>query len=137
MFSRAGADLTCAVKVTLKEAMCGFNRIVLKHLDGRGIQIEHKRGTMLTQGQILKLDGEGMPLKRGEDKGDLYLVVEIEWPSDEWLSDEKNITQLQQLLPSGPVPTFSDLEHVDEVKFTKADPEEVNFPSTIPKLLMH
>ncbi|KAJ6261851.1 hypothetical protein Dda_2650 [Drechslerella dactyloides] len=124
-FARAGADLTHTIKVTLQEAICGFSRVVVKHLDGRGIHIEHKKGTMLQQGQILKVAGEGMPHKRGETRGDLYLVVEIIWPDEEWLADDNNIAKIKAALPDGPVPAFEAVEHVDEVNFMVADLEDV------------
>ncbi|KAK6350020.1 hypothetical protein TWF696_006269 [Orbilia brochopaga] len=125
-FARAGADLTHTIKVTLQEAICGFSRVVLKHLDGRGIHIEHKKGKMLQQGQILKVEGEGMPYKRSENKGDLYLVVEIIWPDEEWLADDNNIAKIKAALPEGPVPTFEAVEHVDEVEFSVADLDDVH-----------
>ncbi|KAF3910761.1 hypothetical protein ABW20_dc0100561 [Dactylellina cionopaga] len=123
-FARAGFDLTHTIKITLQEAICGFSRVVLKHLDGRGIQIEHKKGTMLQQGQILKVDGEGMPMKRGEAKGDLYLIVEMIWPTEEWLANDENIAKIKEVLPEGPKPEIEATEQVDEVQFTVTDLDE-------------
>lgn len=36
-FARAGADLASDIEITLAEALAGFSRVVLTHLDGRGI----------------------------------------------------------------------------------------------------
>ncbi|EPS42384.1 hypothetical protein H072_3579 [Dactylellina haptotyla CBS 200.50] len=124
-FAREGADLTHTVKITLQEAICGFSRVVLKHLDGRGISIEHKRGTMLQEGQILKVEGEGMPHKRGDTKGNLFLIVELIWPTEEWLADDNNIAKIKAVLPDGPLPEIEPVEQIDEVKFAVADPEEI------------
>jgi DnaJ family protein A protein 2 len=52
VFQRRGSDLSAELNITLAEALCGFSRVVLKHLDGRGIQITHPRGKVLKPGQI-------------------------------------------------------------------------------------
>ncbi|KAK6509452.1 hypothetical protein TWF481_004196 [Arthrobotrys musiformis] len=122
-FSRSGPDLTHTIPITLQEAICGFSRIVLRHLDGRGISIEHKKGTMLQQDQVLKVSGEGMPHKRGDTKGDLYLVVNLIFPDEKWLADDNNIAKIKAILPDGPTPEFENVEHVDEVQFIATDLE--------------
>ncbi|KAF8473997.1 hypothetical protein BDZ91DRAFT_770378 [Kalaharituber pfeilii] len=116
VFHREGADLSAEITVTLAETLCGFSRVVLKHLDGRGISITHPRGKVLYQGQILKITGEGMPFKKGENRGDLYLTINVELPSEEWLSCPGNVERLGELLPK---PTGKPLEvdFVDEVEF--------------------
>ncbi len=117
IFSRAGPDLKAEMHITLAEALCGFNRVVIKHLDGRGIQINHPqpRGRILKPDEILKVAGEGMPLKKSDAKGDLYLIVKIKFPSDGWLKDEAMIQKLQDLLPKPEEPISA--ETVDEVEY--------------------
>ncbi|KAI1497517.1 hypothetical protein F5X99DRAFT_396607 [Biscogniauxia marginata] len=116
VFNRIGNDLSADMPITLAEALCGFSRVVLKHLDGRGIQINHPRGKILRPGQVLKVEGEGMPLKRGEEKGDLYLMVKVEFPDDGWLKeDDAAYESLQKLLPA-PAPEIK-AEEVDEVEY--------------------
>ena len=119
IFTRAAADLSAHVSVTLTEALCGFSRVVLKHLDGRGISITHPRGKSLKQGQILKISGEGMPYKKGDHRGDLYLTIDIEFPSDEWLSQPGNVDKLQALLPKQTTKPL-ETEAVDNVEFDPA-----------------
>src|SRR6266480_293589 len=53
IFQRAGADLSAKLDITLAEALLGFNRVVLEHLDGRGIQLHHPNedGKILRPGQ--------------------------------------------------------------------------------------
>jgi len=116
VFTRAAADLSAHVSVTLSEALCGFSRAVLKHLDGRGIAITHPAGKPLKQGQILKISGEGMPYRKGDHRGDLYLIVEIEFPSNEWLSQPGHIEKLQALLPKQTARPL-EAEVVDNVEF--------------------
>jgi DnaJ family protein A protein 2 len=125
VFQRRGNDLSAELNITLAEALCGFSRVVLKHLDGRGIQITHPRGKVLRPGQILKVAGEGMPLKKSDLKGDLYLIVAIDFPDDGWMEDEASFKNLQKLLPMPP-PKVEATE-IDEVEFTEdADIEEVS-----------
>lgn len=124
VFTRLGDDLSVDLTVTLAESLGGFSRVVLKHLDGRGIHIDHARGKILRPGEIIKVPGEGMPKKRGEDKGDLYLVSKIEFPENGWLQDGKDYDALQKLLPPPKAPITA--EEVDEVEYEEnADIEEV------------
>ena len=76
-FRRAGSDLSATIEVTLAEALCGFSRVVIKHLDGRGLHIQHPQpiANVLEPGQVIKVEGEGMPYKKSDLKGDLYLLV--------------------------------------------------------------
>ncbi len=125
IFTRLGNDLSADLNLTLGEALGGFSRVVLKHLDGRGISINHPRGKILRPTDILKVPGEGMPMKRGDSKGDLYLIVKVEFPEDGWLKDEASYEALEKLLPPPEPPIAAD--EVDEVEFeTDADIEDVS-----------
>jgi len=125
VFSRVGADLSAELKVTVAEALCGFSRTILTHLDGRGIHITREQGSILRPGEILKIPGEGMPQKRGDDKGDLYLIAAIDFPEDGWLQKEADYDALKKLLP-GPAPPIVATE-VDEVDYEDgADLEDVS-----------
>ncbi|KAM4062296.1 DnaJ domain-containing protein [Hirsutella rhossiliensis] len=114
-FSRLGNDLSAELKVTLAEALTGFSRVVLKHLDGRGISIDRPRGKVLRPGDCLRIEAEGMPMKRGETKGDLYLLVNIEFPEDGWLKDDAAYDAIQKMLPPPQAPI--EAEEVDEVEY--------------------
>jgi len=124
-FTRIGHDLSADLTVTLAEALSGFSRVVVKHLDGRGIHINHPRGKILRPSEVLKVPGEGMPMKRGDMKGDLYLVVKIEFPEDGWLQDDSSHEALQKLLPLPAPPIEAD--EVDDVHYeSDADIEHVS-----------
>ncbi|KAI9678556.1 MAG: hypothetical protein M1817_005613 [Caeruleum heppii] len=117
-FTRAGADLLASLDVTLAESLTGFSRVVLKHLDGRGIHIKEPQGHVLEPGQVLKVPGEGMPYKKSDAKGDLYLVAKVQFPESGWLQDEASIRRLRELLPK---PTKAiDADTVDEVDVEEA-----------------
>lgn len=125
VFTRIGADLSADLNVTLAESLCGFSRVVLKHLDGRGIHISYPRGKILRPNEVIKVEGEGMPLKRGEDKGDLYLIAKVEFPENDWLNDDPSYEALQKLLPQA-APAI-EAEEVDEVEYEEdVDIEEVS-----------
>ena len=116
-FKRAGADLSAEIEISLAESLCGFSRVVLKHLDGRGIFINHREpsGRVLRPGQIIKVPGEGMPYKKSDLRGDLYLIVDVKFPENGWLEDNEKLSQLQKLLPK---PTNNvKADTVDEVDY--------------------
>ncbi|ETI23341.1 hypothetical protein G647_05141 [Cladophialophora carrionii CBS 160.54] len=127
VFQRTGNDLSAKLDITLAEALTGFHRVVLKHLDGRGIELNHPQepGQILRPGEVLKIRGEGMPMKKSDAKGDLYLVVEIAFPEDGYFLEKPgSLEQLQKLLP-GPEPPIEDVEEADEVHFELADIDEI------------
>ena len=132
-FARAGADLRAILDITLAESLCGFSRVVLKHLDGRGVHLQHPKveGQVLRPGQILKVKGEGMPLKRGDAKGDLFLEVHVVFPEDGWL-DQEAMSKLKEILPPPEEPI--DADTVDEVEYDEnADDEEFGAGSGDPR----
>ncbi|KAF2767656.1 DnaJ-domain-containing protein [Teratosphaeria nubilosa] len=124
-FHRAGADLQAPLNVTLAEALTGFDRVVLTHLDGRGLslQVEQPEGKVLRPDQILKVQGEGMPHKKSDAKGDLYLTVNIEFPQDGWLKDQVAVDAVRKVLPaSEKEPKVGETpEVVDEVEFEEVE----------------
>jgi DnaJ family protein A protein 2 len=87
-FERSGNDLLTNVTITLSEALLGFSRILLTHLDGRGIQVTSPPGKIIKPGSTIVLRGEGMPIyKTPHRKGDLYVILDIEMPDDQWLKN--------------------------------------------------
>lgn len=115
------ADLT----VSLAEALAGFSRVVLKHLDGRGIEIKHPKnpGDVLSPGQVLKVPGEGMPHKKSDARGDLYLIVNVEFPEN-WTPSPTVLEQLKEILPKSTQPPIT-ADTVDEVDYeSDADIEQ-------------
>jgi len=119
VFERAGGDLRAELKISLVEALTGFNRVVLTHLDGRGIQlnITQPNGKVLRPGQVLKVSGEGMPMKKTDTKGDLYLVVDIEFPEDGWLTNDAALKKVQDALPASEI----EVDKCEEVEEVEAD----------------
>ncbi|KAI9801555.1 MAG: hypothetical protein M1825_003234 [Sarcosagium campestre] len=115
VFRRAGADLQADINITLAEALCGFSRVVIQHLDGRGIFVDHPQGKVFSPNQTLKITGEGMPYKKSDAKGNLYLTVKVTFPEDGWLKDTTSFSKLQEILPNPQNPIAADT--VDEVEY--------------------
>lgn len=86
-FERSGNDLLANVTITLSEALLGFSRIILTHLDGRGVKMTTPPGKIIKPSDSIVLRGEGMPIyKRSDENGDLYVVFSIEMPTEDWLT---------------------------------------------------
>lgn len=55
-------------------------------MDGRGIKVSSPPGRIIRPEDTIILRGEGMPVfKQPDQKGDLFVVLEIEMPSEQWL----------------------------------------------------
>ncbi|KAG9326958.1 hypothetical protein KVV02_001908 [Mortierella alpina] len=123
LFERSGADLSCKITISLVEALCGFSKILITHLDGRGIHIEQPAGSVIRPGDVKKIIGEGMPhFKRPIDKGDLYITFEVEFPKDNWAA-AGSMKSLEALLPArGPTPIEPEL--VDHCTLATGDMDD-------------
>jgi DnaJ family protein A protein 2 len=74
------------VHLTLSEALLGFSRVVVSHLDGRGIKVSSPKGKIVKPSDSIVLRGEGMPIINAQGKGDLFVLFEIEMPTESWLA---------------------------------------------------
>lgn len=120
-FERSGSNLLTNVKITLSEALLGFSRILIKHLDGRGIRVSSPPGRIIRPGDSIKLRGEGMPThKHPDQKGDLFIVLDIEMPDSQWLQSV-NKPALERLLPSKKPDMDPMPEIVDEIPYEEGD----------------
>lgn len=85
-FKLKGLDLLVEVHLTLREALMGFDRTVLVHLDGRHIKISKPAGTVTKPLSVDRVEGEGMPQERDiGERGDLYIQWHVDFPADGWL----------------------------------------------------
>lgn len=120
-FERSGNDLLAKVQITLSEALLGFSRILLTHLDGRGIEVTSPPGKIIRPRDTIILRGEGMPHYKNQDlKGDLYVIFDVEFPDGNWATSVDQAA-LEKLLP----PKRPDLDPrpavVDAPAFEEAD----------------
>ncbi|KAI0292128.1 hypothetical protein BC826DRAFT_452828 [Russula brevipes] len=131
-FERSGSDLLATVSITLSEALLGFDRILINHLDGRGVRVASPKGKVITSGMTIILRNEGMPTYKNPDVcGNLYIILEVEMPGEDWLSSADH-EALAALLP----PRKADIEPlpeiVDQVAFEEGTLAEVrarSFPA--------
>ncbi|OBA21053.1 DnaJ-domain-containing protein [Metschnikowia bicuspidata var. bicuspidata NRRL YB-4993] len=108
VFTRKGDDLFVKYKITLVEALLGFSKIVAKHLDGRAIHLSTPTGKVVRPGDYIRVSGEGMPAHNKalgwfaskKKRGDLYVEIEIEFPSDNWYLEKNDVYKLKNLLPT-------------------------------------
>lgn len=83
VFKRDGDNLSCNVKLSLKEAIMGFkNKKLCKHLDGRVIIASHNMGDVIKPGAKRMISREGMPIfnSTNDARGDLTITFKIEFP---------------------------------------------------------
>lgn len=97
VFSRFKDDLYWKVEVTLKEALCGFNREV-PHPDGRLLHIECSIGKVARPGEVKVVIGGGMPRFGTAEKGNLHITITVKFPDDFWATVE-HLKNLEALLP--------------------------------------
>lgn len=72
---------------------------MLKHLDGRGLRVKHDPGMVIKPGSYKRIANEGMPTyRRPEDRGDLIIQFQVDFPKEMWTSTE-NIDMIRNLLP--------------------------------------
>lgn len=73
VFTRKGADLFVDKKITLLEALTGFN-IEIKLLDNSMLKISTLPGEVISSGDIKVVKGKGLPFyKDAMGHGNLYL----------------------------------------------------------------
>lgn len=98
--TRKGNDIFTEVVISLSESICGLNRCVFKHLDGRLISINNPPNKIIRPASCFKIVGEGFPVINSNNKfGDLYIKIDIEYPVDNWFNSEQ-IKQLKEILPN-------------------------------------
>ncbi|KAI9000640.1 DnaJ-domain-containing protein [Trametes punicea] len=120
-FERSGNDLLTTVHITLSEALLGFSRILLTHLDGRGVHVTSPPGKIIKPGDSIILRGEGMPVYKTPDhKGNLYVMLEIDMPDESWLKTV-DAKALAGILPPKKPEMDPKPAVVDEVPFEESD----------------
>lgn len=96
-FKRRGDDLHIETKITLREALLGWTQTI-KHLDGH--IVEFSTESVTSPFQVIKLEGEGMPLRDDPSSfGDLYLRVEVTFPSRLTAEQVESIGQVFMATP--------------------------------------
>ena len=85
IFTRDGNNLKINVKISLKQALLGFNKEIM-HLDGHKVYL--KKTKITRPGEVEKIKGEGMPLyDYPSEYGELIVTYTVEFPKE--LSQEQ------------------------------------------------
>lgn len=77
-FERDEENLYCAVSISMTQAALGC-KIQIEGLDEKKIEIAIPDGT--TNGKLLRIKGEGVPVTNSSRKGDLYVKVIVNTPT--------------------------------------------------------
>jgi len=97
VWRRRGKDLQFQLNVTLREALLGFER-TLRHLDGHTVEV--KTRSISRPGQVIHVEGEGMPVKDTPSLfGDLELFVSVAFPQVLTSADREELEGVRALRP--------------------------------------
>jgi molecular chaperone DnaJ len=79
LFEREGADVHCRVPISMVQATLGGN-IEVPTLDGKMARINVPAGAQ--SGHQFRLRGKGMPIVRSAQRGDMYIEITVETPTN-------------------------------------------------------
>jgi len=79
LFEREGADVHCRVPISMVQATLGGN-IEVPTLDGKMARINIPAGAQ--SGHQFRLRGKGMPVVRSAQRGDMYIEINVETPTN-------------------------------------------------------
>lgn len=105
---RKGYNLLIKRQIDLADAVCGFQeKFLVKTYDGRILKWSSKRGKVIRPNEIVKISNEGWPI-RSEDNdndfikrsGDLFVIVDIVFPPDNWTMEMNDYMTLRNIIPS-------------------------------------
>lgn len=126
IFLRKNADLLIDLKITLIEALLGFNRTIM-HLDGSEVTFQSPLGDVSSPDTVFILPGYGMPVYQDLQKtrGRLFIRTKLEMPKSTRLLTLDDKRQLERLLNIVDVNNsldsrFQDTEEADESTQVKA-----------------
>jgi DnaJ family protein A protein 2 len=97
-FQRIRDSLVMKKKISLSEALCGFE-FSTDFLDGQKLTLRSAQGQVVRPGDIMVVEGKGMPRAHGQRPGDLFLILDVEFPQS--LPQEER-SRLSDILGGGP-----------------------------------
>ncbi|CAK9031661.1 unnamed protein product [Durusdinium trenchii] len=81
LFQRVEDSLVMQRKVSLAEALCGFE-LSVKYLDGENLLIRSEPGKVMKPGDVLLVPSKGMPNKATKKRGNLFVQIQVDFPKD-------------------------------------------------------
>ncbi|XP_051143119.1 dnaJ protein homolog ANJ1-like [Andrographis paniculata] len=113
-FKRKAEDLFINHRLSLTEALCGF-QFIITHLDGRLLLVKSQPGEVVKPDSYKAINDEGMPVyQRPFMKGKLYIHFNVDFPDS--LSPDQ-VEALGNILPAKPQSQLTDME-LDECEET-------------------
>ncbi|CAE8620573.1 unnamed protein product [Polarella glacialis] len=120
-FQRVKESLVMSKKLSLAEALCGF-QITTKFLDGEDLVIRSSPGQVVKPGDMMVIQGKGMPRRNSPKRGDLFLQLQVDFPSD---MPEQSRAPLAKLLGGTLPPEDNLIETSTAKKLSSRQVEEV------------
>lgn len=121
LFQRKGPNLVLEKKITLLEALCGFDTVI-QHLDKRNLLVRSMPGEVVTPNQLKAVRGEGMPTHGNPFvKGELVILFKVEFPKSNSLTQAQMKT-LENVLERNNKPNIP--EDSEECHLTEFNAEQ-------------
>jgi len=122
-FERRGDDLIMKRTITLTEALCGLS-MKISHLDGRKVSFKNEVGKVIKQNSIHEITSEGMPIQGSKKRGNLYVVFEVYFPEQSFMT-KNDYKKLESLLDRRPVESLPVTgKNVKTVSLVSFDPRQ-------------
>jgi DnaJ family protein A protein 2 len=87
VFRRVGADLYMKKKISLKEALLGFN-FEFKTLDGESVVVSSQKGQFISNGEVMTVKAKGLPFyEKQSGRGNIFIEFEVEYPKAEEIGE--------------------------------------------------
>jgi len=103
MFKRTKDSLVMSKKITLVEALTGFE-LSIKFLDGKDLVIRSSPEQVVRPGDVMVIERKGMPRPHGQRPGDLFLMLEVEFPKSVPSESRGDLSKILGGKPLGEVP---------------------------------
>lgn len=81
VFHRSRDNLVMNKTITLSEALCGF-QFSTTFLDDSELVVKSEPGRVLKPGDVVVIEGKGMPKAHGQKPGDLFVNLDVEFPTN-------------------------------------------------------
>lgn len=81
VYHRSKDALVVKKTITLSEALCGFH-FSMPFLDDSELTVQSAPSQVVRPGDIVTVEGKGMPRPHGQKPGDLHVILEVDFPKD-------------------------------------------------------
>jgi len=125
-FLRKGNDLIYEQKLTLSEALTGYE-FIITHLDGRNLIVKSNPNEIVKPNDKRIIEGEGMPFHKSPfEKGRLFLKFDVIFPTPEEipLANRKKLESLFPPKPKLQKNVIADAEEVSAKEYQPMDYEQ-------------